>query len=366
MSIDYASSLSRLRNRRLGADRAGIALAQALPVVERYQKRASSEATRYTLGAMQEVDPDYTAKSNEEAERVIAALRSSLTAADRYAEFRQQGSVPANTHIRGASDVDLLVLGGVHTYDPGGVRARAGLYLPWNGSIVQEIDDLRCECEDILKRRYWAATIDTTKPKSIRMSEGSLTRDVDVVPAHWSDNVTYQASLLERDRGVCILDRSVPTTTMNLPFLHIDRLNVGDLPALGGLKMSIRLLKNLKADSSRTIGLSSYDMAGLMWNCDARLIRYHAGRELSVLLGTDQWLEWLVTNPAEAGRLMTPDGIRRVLDEGEKFKALTVLAGEVSALREAVAAEWMPILKSERGGFAADRRALLEDVTIPG
>jgi hypothetical protein len=96
-----------------------------------------------------------------------------------------------------------------------------------------------------------------------------------------------------------------------------------------------------------------------MWSCNARLIRHHPGHELAVLLGTDQWLEWLVANPAEAGRLMKPDGIRRVLHEGEKFETLTLLAGEVSALREAVPTEWTPILKSDRGGFGADRRALL-------
>jgi hypothetical protein len=243
-------------------------------------------------------------------------------------------------------------------------------YLVGFGSPLRHLNGrrltaLRGECEAILKRRYYAATIDTSKPKAIRMSEGSLARDVDVVPAHWSDNVDFQASLAERDRGVCILDRSGPTTLMNLPFLHIDKLSEGDLPTSGGLKMAIRLLKNLKADSSRDIGMSSYDIAGLMWNCPPSLVRYRLGHDLAVLLGTDQWLEWLVANPVEAGKLMTPDSIRRVLDTGEKFKALSLLAGEVSALREAVAAEWMPMLKAERGATAAGRRVLLEDVAIP-
>ncbi|TXC71313.1 hypothetical protein FSB78_10435 [Sphingomonas ginsenosidivorax] len=99
--------------------------------------------------------------------------------------------------------------------------------------------ELREECEGILERRYYAATVDTSKPKSIGLSEGSLARDIDLVPAHWSENVTYQSTLCQRDRGVCILDRSVPKTLMNLSFLHIDRLDVGDRPTFGGLKMSI-------------------------------------------------------------------------------------------------------------------------------
>jgi hypothetical protein len=366
MSIDYSSSLPRLRARRLGTDRGKVSLNETLAKAERYQRRVNTDATRYTLGAMQEVDPEYTNVSNDEGDRVAAALRSGLTTAGRYADFRQQGSVPANTHIRGASDVDLLVLGGVFTYDAFGARALAGHYTPWHGSIVDDVEGLRNDCETILTRRYYAATVDTSKPKSIRLSDGSLARDIDVVPAHWSDNVTYQSTLAERDRGVCILDRSVPTTLMNLPFLHIDRLDVGDGPTFGGLKMSIRLLKNLKADSTREIDLSSYDMAGIMWNCDAAMLRYRDGHELSVLLGTDQWLEWLVANPAHAAGLNTPDGIRRVLDEPRKFAALAVLAAEVAALRTAVASEWLPLLKSQGSSFAADRRSLLEDVLIPG
>jgi hypothetical protein len=131
MSIDYSSSLSRLRARRLGTDRGKVSIFETMTKAERYQRRVDTDATKYTLGAMQEVDPDYTRVSNEEGERVAAALRAGLSTAGRYADFRRQGSVPANTHIRGASDVDLLVLGGVYTYDPIGSRALAGQYTPW-------------------------------------------------------------------------------------------------------------------------------------------------------------------------------------------------------------------------------------------
>lgn len=366
MSIDYAGSLSRLRARRLGTDRGKVPLNEVLAKVERYQKRSASDATRYTLGAMQEVDPDYTRVSNEEAARIEEAVRTGLRALGRYAEYRQQGSVPANTHIRGASDVDLLVLlGEALTYDAAGMRARSGLYMPWAGSVLHAVTQLRADCEGILERRYYGATVDKTGSKSIRVSDGSLRRDVDVVPSHWSDNVSYQSSSIERDRGVCILDRTVPTTSMNLPFLHIARLDEGEAATAGGLKMAVRLLKNVKADSSRSIDLSSYDMAGLMWNCERQLLRFQPGRELSVLLGTDQWLEHLVRNPTFAGSLVTPDGIRKVLDQPAKFTALATLAAEIAALREAVASEWLTLIKSHTANVQ-DRRVLLESVTIPG
>ncbi|MFC3442903.1 hypothetical protein ACFOKF_17145 [Sphingobium rhizovicinum] len=365
MSIDYRSSLSRLRARRLGTDHGKISLHETITKVERYQTRSTTDATQYTLGAMQEVDPDYTRISNEEADRVAEALRGGLASLGRSASYRQQGSVPANTHIRGASDVDLLVLlGEALTYDASGPGAAKGWYTPWSGSVLSAVRQLRTDCEGILERRYWGATVDTSKNKSIRLSDGSLRRDVDVVPGHWGDNATYQATLLERDRGVHILDKSVPTTTMNLPFLHAARLGEGDVPTSGGLKMAIRMLKNIKADSSRVIDLSSYDIAGLMWNCDQSLLRFTYGRELAILLGTDQWLETLVQNPSYARTLDTPDGIRKVLNESAKEAALALLASEVAALRQAVAEEWMRTLKSQR--FATARRSVLDEIFIPG
>ena len=119
---------------------------------------------------------------------------------------------------------------------------------------------------DILERRSYGATVDKSKNKSIRLSDGSLKRDIDVIPARWTDNVTYQSSRLYRDRGVYILDKSVPTNSMCPPFPHIDRLDTDDRGTGSGPKVAIRLLKNIKADSSRRIELSSYDVTDLMWN----------------------------------------------------------------------------------------------------
>ena len=78
---------------------------------ESYQKRApDAPYTQYALGAMQEVGPEYTRISIEEAERVGKQLKSGLTAMGLTVDFRLQGSVPANIHIRGVSDVDLLTI----------------------------------------------------------------------------------------------------------------------------------------------------------------------------------------------------------------------------------------------------------------
>ena len=65
-----------------------------------------TDIVRYVKRAMMAVDSNYTSKTKEAGENVKAHLRGALT----DVSFRYQGSVMTDTHIRGASDIDLLVI----------------------------------------------------------------------------------------------------------------------------------------------------------------------------------------------------------------------------------------------------------------
>src|SRR5581483_9389626 len=116
--------------------------------------------TRYALGAMQEVSPEYTRVSLETAQRVGRQLEQGLTSAGYHVDFRLQGSVPLNTHIRGVSDVDLLNIDMDYTsYYVAGARSRSGLYgTPATRTSTEVLGVLRRESERILKSAYPAAT----------------------------------------------------------------------------------------------------------------------------------------------------------------------------------------------------------------
>ena len=111
MPRNVNARLSQLKTRRQGMDRLGRLAQDAQREIiakslqaESWQKRASYQPnTQYALGAMQEVGPEYTRISVETAERVGKQLASSIS----FVEFRLQGSVPLNVHIRGVSDVEL-------------------------------------------------------------------------------------------------------------------------------------------------------------------------------------------------------------------------------------------------------------------
>jgi hypothetical protein len=365
MAADYDARLARLRDRRRGLTELRKSMhtadfAERSRLVERYEGRSGNRATKYALGAMQEVDPTFTRNCYVEGDRVKNQLAENLPAKFKPA-FEYQGSVPLNVHIRGVSDVDLLALRvDFVTLDRHGPAGNT--YGQWTEMTpVAALVEHRAWCEHILKRAFPAADVDTTGSKAIAISGGSLARKVDVVPSHWHDTAAYQASRQRKDRGVRILVKDEGRTNGNMPFLHIHEINVKDARTREGTKKAIRLLKNLRNDSdfAAVIKLSSYEVAGVVWHFDDASLTVAPWAELAIVVATQRNLEVMVANKAATMQLMTPDCTRRVIDTDEKFTGLVALKLEVDQLVEAIARELNPFVT--RSG-AAMSRSLAEAV----
>jgi hypothetical protein len=350
MGLDYSRRLSQLKQRRLGdADirfsesnnYASTSFSQDSLSRELYENRTEKEAAKYLLGAMQAVDSDYTKTSIKEGERVIDQLSKPLAISGNNAEFKFQGSVPLDVHIKRHSDIDILVLDGrVFTYD--GASAAAAR-INYGGSpaksALQCLLELRSSCENILSKAFPATSIDTKGAKSITLSGGSLRRKVDVVPSHWHNTAEYITTNYDHYRAVRILDKSVPETAFNYPFLHMHKINFKDNMTNGGVKKAIRLLKTLKADCDQEIKLSSYDIASLVWHFDNGGLSKSYTRELSIVSSVQLELHKLRGNYLAAMNLDTPDGSRKIFDVPNKFTSLQKLSSELDAVVEDAALE---------------------------
>ena len=351
MARDINSRIARLNSRRKGLDRVGRVSTQASQEIlnkslyqEDWQSRSKKEYTRYALGSMQEVGKEYTGVSIETANRVADQLRSGLESEGYSVDFRLQGSVPLNVHIRGVSDVDLLTLDiAFLTYYSFGSMAKAGRYTASTSKTsVGVLSSLRTASEAILERRSPAATVDKTGAKAISIYGGSLARSVDVVPSHWHDNEEYQLSQDQSDRTVTILNNKNKTTIDNLPFLHIKNVTIVDNETNGGIKKAIRLCKNVKNDAieeGTPIELPSFDIASLIYHIDRNAVSLNSVYELSVLAETQRFLDVLYNNEGYAKSLRTPDNSRFIIDNNEKYSAVRRLSIEVDDLAKEVAKE---------------------------
>lgn len=370
--------LRQLKSRRAGADRLNrVALKEQQEILDKrifreaYENRAADKPfTRYALGAMQAVDADYTRISLETADRVAHQLLVRFTRVNRRVSFRPQGSVPLDVHIRGVSDVDLLVIEEeVLHYDPQGPKATVPPgYTPSPRSVADTLATLRVQAENDLSDAYPAATVDKSNAKAIKISGGSLARPVDVVPAAWWDTFTYQQTGAEHDRGISIFDRENHSTIANLPFLHIKRVRDRCETTRGGLRKAIRLCKQVKADAEEEGGnvqLSSYEIAGLMYHADMNAFGRHVHTEMEVLVEAQRFLDELKNNAERAKTLVTPDESRLILDSTEKLHALGVLSHELDALLVEVGKENSAVLRLHDAPALDTSRFILKGTAVP-
>lgn len=377
MARDIGQRISSLRERRAGTDRltrlneeSRIAVLTKSFSEERWQKRATTQPyTRYALGAMEEVDEDYTRISLETAERVGKQLHAALTAEGRSIAFRLQGSVPLNVHIRGVSDVDLLTIDDYNllTYNPAGLKSQLGHYLPTTNTSLETLSALRRTSERVLSKAYPAASVDTSGGKAIKISGGSLARPVDVVPSHWHDTIDFQATGHEHDRGITILDKKVPTTVQNLPFLHIKKIADRCGTVAGSLRKAIRLCKNVKADAEKegqAVPLSSFDIAATMYHANQTSLLNGAVYELVILAETQRHLDYLYTHQDQARTLLVPDGSRAIFDTAAKFVGLYRLSIEMDDLVREVAKEQNRTLGASGSPSLADSRSAIASAYI--
>lgn len=99
--MDYSQKLRQINN-RYNPDSSVLVEQRMFSGESAYDK----DVARYVMRAMKAVDDEYTKRTKAAGEVVKQHLRESLT----NVSYEYQGSVMTDTHIRGASDIDLLVL----------------------------------------------------------------------------------------------------------------------------------------------------------------------------------------------------------------------------------------------------------------
>lgn len=280
-----------------------------------------SSVLKYVRYAMKGVESEYTAKSRLAGERVKGHLKDQLS----DISFQYQGSVMTETHIKGASDIDLLVISEkFYRFDRSTVVSALSdnkkYYnflqldkLQWEiknagytGNTLNDLRDNRIDSENILKKIY--DECDIKPPKAIKIKNKSLNRDVDVVIANWYDNVSSIINDKAIDyRGIQVYNKDLHQKgSPGYPFLSIQRINLKSKETTGRLKKMIRFLKNIKADSAFDITLSSFQFNAICYAIPMDQYQDKSFYQLVPILYIQ--LDDLYQNRSQANNLMSVDG----------------------------------------------------------
>lgn len=306
-----------------------------------------NDILRYVTLAMNGVEPAYTERSREAGEKVKAHLKESLS----DVVYKYQGSVMTNTHIKGNSDIDLLVITEkFYSFDKSGIektlsdynqtyylnqtqiqRLKNELIGGGYSSSLEDLRENRIKSENKLKGVY--DVCDTTHAKAIKIKNKNLNRDVDIVIANWYDDVKSVINNKEGDyRGIQVYNKDTHSKgNADYPFLSIKRINERSTFTKGRLKKMIRFLKNVKADSSKDIKLSSFDFNAICYDIDVDSYK-DLNKFLLVPIIYNQ-LHKLSTNSTLANNLKSVDEHEYIFrGHSEKLESLQNLMNEVNSI----------------------------------
>jgi hypothetical protein len=257
---------------------------------------------------MQPIDPEYTKNSYKESDRIQNQLTTPLLEKGVPVSYEHQGSVTNNTHIKAHSDIDILVVHGhFYSLEPPQVPQ-----IPYLGDPIEDLKNLRSFCIEIIKSKFPEVNVDTSGSKSVPLAGGSLKRKIDLVFCNWWDTNDYHHTRVKYNRGIHILDIANLIRIENKPFLHNQRLEEKDRSSNGNAKKLIRLLKSLIYDSELKNNLSSYDVAGTIYNMPSPLEVYGVGQELQLIQECSKYLHQLINDEVFRNGIEVPNGTRKV------------------------------------------------------
>jgi hypothetical protein len=298
------------------------------------------------LGAMAEVEAEYTENTFKEGERIKNQLND-LRDTGFNISFKFQGSTTNNTHIKQHSDIDLLVLQENFLFNSSSSSA-------YQGDWKREQAALRQSCYEKLKNIYYTATVDNSGKFAVSIIGGSLKRKIDVVPACW-DMQKYQSSPYnEALKGVRVYTKNCDDCNVNYPFLNNKLIEEKDNRCLGNYRKAVRLLKTLRSDSSRQIDISSYDIVALLYHMDD--IKYDVNTQyLALVKNIADYLVSLTQNIVRFNSMKVPDETRKISDK-TTIDALNGITVEVGDLEKNLVQNLTQIRKSIYENFNIGRR----------
>lgn len=306
-----------------------------------------SDILIYIRTAMKGVPSEYTHRSIDAGEKVKGHLKKELT----NVTYKYQGSVMTNTHIKGASDIDLLAICDKFYYwdwiEVGEIlknpSKKSNYYTneiekleketianKYEGDSIQDLRNNRLISESVLLKTYQIC--DISKPKAIKIKNLSLNREVDIVIANWFDSVNSIITGKGINRGIQVYNKETNSRgQVGFPFLSISRINERSSSTNGRLKRMIRFLKNIKEDSVKRIKLNSFEINAICYDINPNNYKGLNFYELVPVIYNQ--LKSITTDELHANRIVSVDGTESIFkDKPEKIDDLRLLLNEVESI----------------------------------
>ena len=304
------------------------------------------KAASFVQLAMDSVDTSYT----ETSKAAGAAAQDHIVRTGSNFCYEFQGSVMTNTHIRGYSDIDLLVLlPQFYRYDGNALTAarlnpsfaithgtaaltRINEVLnaaPFSGNSNQLASQARNLIETTMHQIY--SQCDTSGARSVKITNLHYHRDVDIVTCAWYEDLTSVISGRETQRGIQIYNKEKGTLDIvDYPFIKIERINTRGDETGDRLRRMIRFLKHCKESLASNSLLTSFDLSSICYAIPKE--HYHLATDETIVRCLSIHLDNLCGDRNFRRNLLSVDGREHIFTDDTKLPSLVDLQAEVSAI----------------------------------
>ena len=267
MAILDPGYIEQLRNRRYDPELGTYDLSES------FRGTTLSAGTKYIYESMLPINNRYRDITIRAIDMVSnRLLGGQWRAVGGTPDIRLQGSVASFTEIEAASDADLLILQNTFQYCDNYTPT-----IPWAGNPVTTMSAWKTEIAEELNKFYNDVN---EKDKCILVNMQNPKRKIDVVPATWFVKNSYQREL---NKGVTIYNNGIRHND-SFPFRIIDRIQ-SDANSKGeSNRRAMRYIKSIKADSSGTIKLTSFEIYTFVTSLVPEMTYGSNGLPLSIFL----------------------------------------------------------------------------------
>lgn len=325
-TLNYTNRLANIQNRKFDRELNESVLSKS------FDTRQFPDDVKYLLESMRPIDQKYNDKTVTAAQRVQKHLQDGFDLHFDRA-YRTQGSVKTSTNIRVHSDFDLLTIVDRYHY----LENKKGDYS--SSDPNQDIKELRKQATKILKSIY--DEVDDSHEKCISIFNKSLGRKVDIVFGYWYHSDIYEETKHQRNdeyyRGIYLykFPNGPRNNKADFPFAHIFQVNLKGDNTKDGLRRTIRLLKNLKADSDIELKkLKSFHITSIAHSIEDSNLIYVPGLELALAKAASVQMHRIIEDPVYRKQIKSPNGTEYPLVADDLVSDIKLLKKDLDLLIE--------------------------------
>lgn len=270
-----------------------------------------SQWLQFAIEAMEPVDKAQTEHLIQRADSLEELLKVGFEGQRIKADYMLMGGLLNDTHTKLAQKIDVLIL----------YKGKKNEEKPNETELEKAIPGVRAFTYTYLTNLFPEALIDDSQPLALEMSNPSWSCSFCLHFGFWHTNRSVASGINSFMGAVKVFNKSKTSFTDMAPIQAMFQMNTKNSNTNENAKQMIRILKSLKANSSKNIQLTGHEISSLVYSMDEYALKKQHGQLLFLLLECSLFLKRLEDAVFLQRTIKSPDLLPLINSNNERYFA---------------------------------------------